>query len=643
MNCLANTPSNPSLNVTPILQSLMANAEKNAGKVSTQRRHDTIMKQFSTLLLIYCGSMSYQLIQANMPEALPSLRLVQNIIHTQYKHINEGVFRFDDALAHLIRHKAVLNITVSEDATRITSRIDYDVRSDRCIGFVLPLDKNGLPRTDAYVANSFEDIQDYFHKAAISKYAYVYTIQPLQEGVPSFCLACIGTDNKFTAEEILQRWQYIHSEFYKRGVTVVNFAADGDSRLLKAMRVALHFTNSANVHFSPNKTTLNKPLFENWLDTKLCPVVCIQDMVHIGVKFKSRLLKPAILLPMGSFIVSSTHLSMLTSIYGKDVHGLRAKDLDHHDKQNFAAVERIIRAAPLLQNMSDALGTKCYIEIMESALYSYLNKTYSPDKRLEEIWFATFVLRYWREWIRTNPSFTLQNNFITTNAYLCVEINAHSLLSSIIHNRERGINEHIVPWLMGSQSCEQMFRSLRSMTGNFSTIINFSMQGLLQRLHKLAVKDEIEAEDTGIKLPRAEKHQRKIGHGHDIHHSNEVQDEVIYKAMKNAECRAKETVTLLGMDRDLKSKGLWETPPIVENLFNHSEEHEEEENEDNEAPWCVDSPADIHLSDNVLLVLKQKKRKTNFENCNNYDAMQYCIHKNELWVLSSQQTNMARG
>ena len=68
----------------------------------------------------------------------------------------------------------------------------------------------------------------------------------------------------------------------------------------------------------------------------------------------------------------------------------------------------------------------------------------------------------------------------------------------------------------------------------------------------------------------------------------------------------------------------------------------------NEAPWCVDSPADIHLSDNVLLVLPHYimqldiwKRKTNFEpiNCNNYDAIQYCIHKNELWVLSGQQLN----
>ena len=35
----------------------------------------------------------------------------------------------------------------------------------------------------------------------------------------------------------------------------------------------------------------------------------------------------------------------------------------------------------------------------------------------------------------------------------------------------------------------------------------------------------------------------------------------------------------------------------------------------NEAPWCVDSPADIHLSDNVLLVMPQKKK--NQFCCNN--------------------------
>ena len=48
------------------------------------------------------------------------------------------------------------------------------------------------------------------------------------------------------------------------------------------------------------------------------------------------------------------------------------------------------------------------------------------------------------------------------------------------------------------------------------------------------------------------------------------------------------------------------------------------------------------LTSNVLLVLKQKKEKPILRTA--ITMMQfYCIHKNELWVLSSQQTNMARG
>ena len=48
------------------------------------------------------------------------------------------------------------------------------------------------------------------------------------------------------------------------------------------------------------------------------------------------------------------------------------------------------------------------------------------------------------------------------------------------------------------------------------------------------------------------------------------------------------------------------------------------------------------LTSNVLLVLKQKKEKPILRTA--ITMMQfYCIHKNELWVLSGQQTNMARG
>ena len=71
-----------------------------------------------------------------------------------------------------------------------------------------------------------------------------------------------------------------------------------------------------------------------------------------------------------------------------------------------------------------------------------------------------------------------------------------------------------MPWLLGSQACEQTFRAARSMTDMFSTIINFSLLGILRRLHRLQIQLELEAEaqETGIHYPRVEAHIKKVGY-----------------------------------------------------------------------------------------------------------------------------------
>ena len=100
---------------------------------------------------------------------------------------------------------------------------------------------------------------------------------------------------------------------------------------------------------------------------------------------------------------------------------------------------------------------------MSSVISSYLDKSISPEKRVEELWFVAFFLR----------------------AYMCIQINAHSLLAFLLNTQ---LDEMIsfVPWMMfGSQSCERTFRSLRSMTSTFSMIINFNILVLLQGLHYL--------------------------------------------------------------------------------------------------------------------------------------------------------------
>ena len=143
--------------------------------------------------------------QQNLPQALPCLRTVQHIVHSEYKAIAEGDFQFDNLLQHIKQYQAPMVVAVGEDATRVIARVEYDYETGCCVGFVLPVNKNGLPLVDSFRAVSFPAVERMISSNEIAKYAYVYMVQPLGENVPPFCLACIGTNNKFTFETVLNR------------------------------------------------------------------------------------------------------------------------------------------------------------------------------------------------------------------------------------------------------------------------------------------------------------------------------------------------------------------------------------------------------------------------------------------------------
>jgi hypothetical protein len=57
------------------------------------------------------------------------------------------------------------------------------------------------------------------------------------------------------------------------------------------------------------------------------------------------------------------------------------------------------------------------------------------------------------------------------------------------------------------------FRLARSMTSSFSTIINFSMLGLMRRLHRLQLQSQLQAEasTSGVVYPVVTTHGKKSG------------------------------------------------------------------------------------------------------------------------------------
>ena len=78
--------------------------------------------------------------------------------------------------------------------------MEFDAQTNRCVGFALPFNQMDLAEADSFLGLTFEGIEKLFGSNKIAKYAYVYMAQSLSDSCPSFCLAIMGTNNKFTAK-----------------------------------------------------------------------------------------------------------------------------------------------------------------------------------------------------------------------------------------------------------------------------------------------------------------------------------------------------------------------------------------------------------------------------------------------------------
>ena len=117
-----------------------------------------------------------------------------------------------------------------------------------------------------------------------------------------------------------------------------------------------------------------------------------------------------------------------------------------------------------------------------------------------------------------------------------------------------------IPWILGSQSCEEAFRLVRSMSGVFSTVINFGILGLLRRLHRLDIQSRLQAEfeKTGITYPDQKYQISKVTKETRITSYQEFSNAAIYESVKKAEKKTKLSIKALGMKPLLEEKKLWD-------------------------------------------------------------------------------------
>lgn len=324
-----------------LLCKMLEAAEINSKRPKQGYRYKKDLKRLAVYNRTLAGPMAYKSLQLNLKGCFPSISTTNRYIHRTDHAIFEGVLRCHELMNYLKERKLPIWVSLSEDATRVENRIQYDSRSVQIVGFVLPTNVNtGMPIPFSYKGGSASEILQHFSKKIpIAHYINTVMAQPLAHA-PPFCLLVFGSDNKYKAEDVAKRWIYISEELAKIGIGVLTVSSDSDSKYNAAMRINSGLGRDSNEYsmnglFKCNPHSL--PFY-------------VQDYPHIGTKLRNLILKTTnnpFILPMGKYFVRREHLDQLMKLCRKDEHLLTATVLNPNDRQNFDSVLKMCNSRVL--------------------------------------------------------------------------------------------------------------------------------------------------------------------------------------------------------------------------------------------------------------------------------------------------------
>lgn len=489
-----------------LLAKLKAVADQNLTRNKTGYRFPTDVKDLAVFIRLYGGKMLYQTLHKNLELAFPSLDTTNRIIRKLDNPSIEGCLRANELLKYLNDRELPLVVTISEDATSIEGRVQYDPRTNQVCGFILPLDEEtGMPIQGAFPARSGMEIISHFNENhTVARNVNVVMAKPLAN-FPAVPLLIFSTDSKFKSHHVQKRWKFIVNELEKLKIKVLAISTDSDSRYNSAMKRNAMLGNGKRLNI------MEADWFCSGLDANFEGPFNFQDHLHILTKLRNLFLKTTFnqgKLPIGQkFYVQKGHLQFLLDNFRKDEHQLTTSILDPVDRQNVGSALRMCDQkviALLKKNLPRSEGTVTFLEIMRSVYDTFYDSYLTPLQRVGTIWRSVFILRIWRDYVAKQEFLTLKDNFVTSYTYACIEINAHSLVQIIIYLKNNNLDEWFMPFLFDSQACESFFREVRSLTTVFHRAANCSVKEIIARINKILLLNEI-TNRSSFEFPRAKK------------------------------------------------------------------------------------------------------------------------------------------
>jgi hypothetical protein len=308
---------------------------------------------------------------------------------------------------------------------------------------------------------------------------------------------------------------YLSSAFF-----ILGWSSDGASPFMKAMKIVSELGSLGSRDRDVNCPTEFKPFYRANIYPLYNP---FQDSVHIAVKMLRCLALRQLIMGYGA-IASMSQISNLQNRYGgksaRMSTGLNAGDTtENKDRMNYAVADRMskVRVTSLL-NVNDESpeeeATKTFLQLIRHVIDAYIDEETEVNDRLFSALFCDFFTRCWRETLgvlieRNHLGASMARNFVTQNVETCIVLNSHSLLSFLINCRDNSKPELFLPSLTGSQSCENTFEALRSMSTTNSTVVNFDVLDVVRRVKRLNLLQKLPDICESFKFKKAHKHKLK--------------------------------------------------------------------------------------------------------------------------------------
>ncbi len=250
-------------------------------------------------------------------------------------------------------------------------------------------------------------MEQWFENFDKSKLINAHLIEPLLRNSSSlvhsrpFILSAYGTNNKYTAVDVLRKWMYLHHECKKRNINVVGFSTDCDSRYLKAMQLSLgFFTRAPNIDLlSGNNDLLKISIPSHWnffFIRSTQPYLCMQDGIHLVTKIRNRLLSETATISINNEKIDVNHLFYILENYPKIDHNLVKSDIVPRDRQNYSSCLKITSDDVLnLLKDTNASATYVYLYLLKLIILTYVKGDTDILVRLYYGWIVTFSYRMW--------------------------------------------------------------------------------------------------------------------------------------------------------------------------------------------------------------------------------------------------------